>query len=152
MQSELATLLPSPGELLPHRPPMLQIDAIESFTPGEGLMAVKEILPDNPFLEGHFPDYPLMPGVMLIEMMFQACGLYGRLQEMQEKGNQLNGEKKMGRAIKVNEAVFKGEVRPPARLEIKVDFKQKIFSFSTFSGSIKSGDKVVAEAVITVFI
>lgn len=152
MQPELATLLPAPAELLPHRPPMLQIDAIESFTPGEGLVAVKEIGEDNPFLEGHFPGYPLMPGVMLIEMMFQACGLYGRLQEHHEKGGQPNGEKKMGRAIKINEAVFKGEVRPPAKLEIKVDFKQKIFSFSTFNGTIRSGGKVVAEAVLTVFI
>lgn len=149
---EITTGLPKPSQLLPHGEPILQIDAINEFMPGEGLLASKEITDENPFLKGHFPGYPLMPGVILIEMMFQACGLYGRLQDMHENVKNPDVVRKPGKAIRINNAVFKNEVRPPASLTINVKFVQKIFSFSVFKGEIRQGDKLVAQAELTVFI
>jgi 3-hydroxyacyl-[acyl-carrier-protein] dehydratase len=142
--------LPKPGQLLPHGEPILQIDSIDEYVPGKSLTALKEVTLDNPFLKGHFPGYPLMPGVILIEMMFQACGLYGRLQGIHENGNKT--EKKMGKAIKISNATFKGEIKPPANLKIHVQFVHKIFSFSVFKGQIFMGDKVMVEAELTVYI
>jgi len=144
------TTLPQPSALLPHGEPILQIDRILEYIPGKGLTAQKEITEENPFLKGHFPGYPLMPGVILIEMMFQSCGLYGRMEAA--TGAVEEGAKKIGKAIKINNAVFKSEVRPGDLLEISVQFKQKIFAFSVFDCSITSDKKVVAEAEVTVYI
>jgi len=149
---ETVSQLPTPAELLPHGEPILQIDVIHEFVPGEYLIAGKDITDENPFLKGHFPGYPLMPGVILVEMMFQACGLYGRLQDMHEKDKKADKVRKPGKAIRINNAVFKQEVRPPASLNIHVRHSQKIFAFSVFKTEIRQGDKLVAEAELTVFI
>jgi len=143
-------IFPHPGTLLPHGKPILQIDAITSYVPGNYLIAEKQIDGDNPFLEGHFPGYPLMPGVILIEMMFQACGLYGRMEERQFAAPGKEPVKKMGKAIKIDEAIFKMEVKPPSALTIKVVFVHKLLSFSIFKATIHSGEKLAASASITV--
>ncbi|MEF8822919.1 MAG: 3-hydroxyacyl-ACP dehydratase FabZ [Desulfohalobiaceae bacterium] len=61
--------------LLPHRYPFLLVDRIEDFEPESWLTALKNISLNEPFFQGHFPEYPVMPGVLIIEALAQAGGL-----------------------------------------------------------------------------
>jgi len=61
--------------LLPHRYPFLLVDRIEGFEPESWLTALKNISLNEPFFQGHFPEYPVMPGVLIIEALAQAGGL-----------------------------------------------------------------------------
>jgi len=61
--------------LLPHRYPFLLVDRIEEFEPENWLTALKNVSLNEPFFQGHFPEYPVMPGVLIIEALAQAGGL-----------------------------------------------------------------------------
>ncbi|MGN8817308.1 3-hydroxyacyl-ACP dehydratase FabZ [Oribacterium sp. HCP28S3_H8] len=58
-------------KILPHRYPFLLIDAVEEYEPGKFARARKCVSADEPFFQGHFPDYPVMPGVLIIEALAQ---------------------------------------------------------------------------------
>ena len=61
-------------KLIPHRYPFLQLDRITAFEPMKTLTAIKNVTMNEPQFQGHFPDLPVMPGVLIIEAMAQACG------------------------------------------------------------------------------
>jgi 3-hydroxyacyl-[acyl-carrier-protein] dehydratase len=58
-------------ELIPHRYPFLLVDRIEELEPGVRAVGIKNVTQNEPFFQGHFPDYPVMPGVLIIEAMAQ---------------------------------------------------------------------------------
>jgi 3-hydroxyacyl-[acyl-carrier-protein] dehydratase len=58
-------------ELIPHRYPFLLVDRIEELEPGVRAVGIKNVTQNEPFFQGHFPDYPVMPGVLVIEAMAQ---------------------------------------------------------------------------------
>jgi len=62
---------------LPHRYPFLLVDRVEEFKPGESIIAYKNLSINEPFFDGHFPDNPIFPGVLLLEAMAQAAGILG---------------------------------------------------------------------------
>ena len=62
---------------LPHRYPFLLVDRVVELTPGKSIVAYKNLTVNEPFFEGHFPDQPVFPGVMLLEAMAQAAGILG---------------------------------------------------------------------------
>ena len=68
-------------KLLPHRYPFLLIDRIAECIPGESITAIKNVTMNEPFFQGHFPDNPVMPGVLIIEAMAQAGGVLSHLTE-----------------------------------------------------------------------
>lgn len=141
---------PRTTDLLPHRAPILMVDSIESYVPGISLTAVKHIAEDNPFFRGHFPGHPILPGVMLVEMMFQTCGLYGRMEAMTFAGNAGNGRPQMGRAIKIDNARFLKEVHPDTKLKAEVFFKSRLMNFSTYEAKVFSDNGTVAKGIVTV--
>ena len=59
---------------IPHRPPMLLIDRIEALVPDISAVGIKMVSVSDPVFAGHFPDYPIMPGVLIIEAMAQTAG------------------------------------------------------------------------------
>lgn len=63
------------ARFLPHRYPMLLVDRILECVPGEYLVALKNVTANEPFFPGHFPEHPVMPGVMILEVMAQATGI-----------------------------------------------------------------------------
>ena len=65
-------------KLLPHRYPFIMIDRILELTPGEKVVALKNVTINEPFFQGHFPENPIMPGVLIIEAMGQAGACPGR--------------------------------------------------------------------------
>ena len=62
-------------KLLPHRYPMLLLDRVLAIEPGESIQVLKQTTFNEPFYNGHFPDYPIMPGVLILEAAAQAAGL-----------------------------------------------------------------------------
>jgi len=60
---------------LPHRYPFLLIDRVLDFTKDQSLTAIKNVTINEPFFPGHFPHHPVMPGVLIVEAMAQACAI-----------------------------------------------------------------------------
>lgn len=59
-------------ELIPHRYPFLLVDRVTELVPGERVVALKCVTANEPFFQGHFPEYPVMPGVLILEALAQA--------------------------------------------------------------------------------
>ncbi len=64
-------------EYLPHRYPFLLVDRVDSLVLGESIVAYKNVSVNEPYFDGHFPDSPIMPGVLIIEALAQAAGILG---------------------------------------------------------------------------
>jgi 3-hydroxyacyl-[acyl-carrier-protein] dehydratase len=64
-------------EYLPHRYPFLLVDRVLELVPGESIVALKNVTVNEPFFNGHFPEHPVMPGVLILEAMAQAAGILG---------------------------------------------------------------------------
>ncbi len=91
---------------LPHRYPFLLIDRVIECTAGENLTALKNVTINEPFFQGHFPEQPIMPGVLVIEALAQATGLLSFC-SMQEDHN-----KKLYVLVGIDKARFRGQVMP----------------------------------------
>lgn len=100
-------------ELIPHRDPFLLIDEIEEMEPGVRVVAYKYMKPDEFWFKGHFPDYPVVPGVLMVEMMAQA-GCAAMLALPENKG-------KLGFFGGINNAKFRRQVVPGDKLKIEVE-------------------------------
>lgn len=61
--------------LLPHRYPFLLVDRVVEYEPGRRIVGLKNVTRDEPFFDGHFPGYPIMPGVLIVEAMVQTAGM-----------------------------------------------------------------------------
>ena len=100
-------------EIIPHRDPFLLIDTIEEMEVGKRVVATKHMKPDEFWFKGHFPDYPVVPGVLMLEMCAQA-GAVAMLALPENKG-------KIGFFGGVKEAKFRRQVVPGDTLRIEVE-------------------------------
>lgn len=128
-------------KVLPHRYPFLLIDKVIDFKAGEYLIAIKNVTVNEPFFQGHFPQQPIMPGVMIIEAMAQATALYG---ELVVKGGMDDGI--LYYLVGVDKTRFRQTVGPGDQLVLQVNFltvKRNIWKFST---TARVDDKLVASA------
>lgn len=76
-------------KLIPHRYPMLLVDRVLEVIPGETILALKNTTFNEPFYSGHFPNYPIMPGVLILEAAAQAAGIMVKLNFTEESENDL---------------------------------------------------------------
>lgn len=129
-------------DLLPHRYPFLLIDRIVEFEPTKRLVAIKNVTMNEPFFQGHFPGYPIMPGVLVIEAMAQA-GAVIMLAALPDR------EKKLAVFTSVERAKFRQPVTPGDQLRIEVE----VLSFRTRAGRISGkayvDGKLACEATLT---
>jgi len=100
-------------EIIPHRDPFLLIDEIVEMEPGVRVVATKYMKEDEFWFKGHFPDYPVVPGVLMLEMLAQA-GAVAMLSLEENKG-------KIGLFGGVKEAKFRRQVRPGDTLRLEVE-------------------------------
>lgn len=100
-------------EIIPHRDPFLLIDEINEMTPGQKVVATKHIREDEYWFKGHFPEYPVTPGVLLIEMLAQA-GAVCMLSLEEHKG-------KIGFLGGINNAKFRRQVLPGDTVKLEVE-------------------------------
>lgn len=129
------------SELLPHRYPFLLVDRIIAYRPLESIHAVKMVSGLDPYLQGHFPGHPVMPGVLILEALAQACGILGRLTFPERSHSCLLTE--------LEETRFRRQVVPGDKLELHVNFLKRRKDFFWFSGVAKVDEEVAASALFT---
>jgi len=97
---------------IPHRYPFLLVDRVTEFVPGEYAKGYKNVTINEPFFQGHFPDYPVMPGVLIIEALAQ-LGAVAILSQEQNKG-------KLAFFTGIDGVRFRRQVIPGDRLDLEV--------------------------------
>lgn len=127
-------------EFLPHRYPFLLIDRVIGIEEGESLSAIKNVSINEPFFQGHFPGLPIMPGVLILEAMAQATGLFA----FTAMGN--GHESKIYMLVGIDKARFRGQVVPGDQLVLKVTLKRNMRGIGLYQCQAMVDDNVVAEA------
>jgi 3-hydroxyacyl-[acyl-carrier-protein] dehydratase len=122
-------------ETIPHRPPFLFVDRVIAATE-ESLQAEKDVKADEPFFEGHYPGRPIMPGVLILESVFQTGAiLMGK--RMQDLNNRIPV------VTRVNQVKFKHAVLPGDTMEIEVKLKEWVEPACFLSGRVRVKGKTV---------
>lgn len=127
-------------EYLPHRYPFLLVDKVVGLEPGKSLTGIKNVTYNEPFFQGHFPQKPIFPGVLIIEAMAQATGLLAFATE---------GEAPDGNIfylVGVDNARFKQPVIPGDQLVLEAEFVKATRGVWKFVAKAKVDGKVVASA------
>ena len=127
-------------EILPHRYPFLLVDRIEELET-ERVVGIKNVTVNEPFFAGHFPDYPVMPGVLIIEAMAQVAGVLvlSGIPDRKSKLVLLAG---------VDGAKFRKPVRPGDQLRMEMKVLRSRATMAKVSGIATVDGVVVAEAEI----
>ena len=126
-------------KLLPHRSPMLLIDKVTEIG-SDYIVGVKNVTMNEPFFDGHFPDEPIMPGVLLVEAMSQ-CGALFVLNQLESP------EKHSTYFVKIDKIQFHKKVVPGDTLIMKVEQKSPLrHGISVMKGYVFVGEKLAAEA------
>lgn len=129
--------------LLPHRHPMLMVDRIVDVTPHDGAVGIKCVTNTEPYFPGHFPDYAVMPGVMIVEAMAQTAAAYtAYTEEIDTLGTVVLF---MG----IDKAKFRRPVVPGDRLELHVKVIHRRPPVWKYESRAVVDGKVVADAIFS---
>ena len=128
-------------QMLPHRYPFLLIDRVLDYTKGEKLTAIKNVTINEPFFPGHFPTRPVMPGVLVVEAMAQACGILTNLTDDTQ-----TSEKGVFLFVGIDKARFKRQVEPGDQLRFEVSITRKMRGIWMYEGSAYVGDELACSA------
>jgi 3-hydroxyacyl-[acyl-carrier-protein] dehydratase len=128
-------------EHLPHRYPFLLVDRVLEMEPGKRIVALKNVTINEPFFPGHFPHYPVMPGVMVIEAMAQAAAILAF-----KSGERLPDEHSVVYFVGIDEARFKSPVIPGDQLTLFARIDRHLKGIWKFSTEARVGERLAAEA------
>lgn len=126
-------------KMLPHRYPFLLVDRIVEFEAGKKIVGVKNVTINEPFFQGHFPDHPIMPGVLILEAMAQVGGVYAIMAKQV-------GESQVPYFVGIDKAKFRRPVLPGDVLELEMILLGVRRGIYNFSGRAVVAGKLVAEA------
>ena len=127
-------------DYLPHRYPFLLIDRVIDCEPGKKIIALKNVTINEPFFLGHFPHYPVMPGVLIVEALAQAAAILS----FRTLGTKAD-DKSVYYFVGIDEARFKRPVVPGDQL-MHVRIERTVRGIWKFSGEARVGDVLAAEA------
>src|ERR1700704_4256124 len=130
---------------LPHRYPFLMVDRVLECVPGERILALKNVTFNEPFFTGHFPNRPVMPGVMIIEALAQAAGVLA----FKTVGVVPDAETRFY-FVAIDNARFRKPVEPGDQIVLKVTLKRAFKGIWKFHGSAEVDGVEVASAEIMV--
>ena len=134
--------MPPITELIPHRYPFLLVDRIERAD-AEEIVGYKRFTAGEPFFAGHFPGYPVVPGVLLVECMAQTGGAgVAAMGGLDEAG----GEPGVTFLASVDKARFRRQVRPGDEVRVVVTTRRRSSNAIRQSGKVYLGDQLAAEA------
>ena len=125
-------------QILPHRYPFLLVDKILEFQEGKHIVGVKNVTVNEQFFTGHFPDRPIMPGVLIIESMAQTAGIL-MLSRPENRG-------KLAYFMSMDKVKFRKTVVPGDQLILKIDVVKMKLRTILIHGLAFVEDKIVAEA------
>lgn len=128
---------------LPHRYPFMLIDRVLDYVPGEYLTAIKNITYNEPQFTGHFPERPIMPGVLLIEAMAQAAGILAQV----STGVRVD-DRHLYYLVGVDNARFKRPVEPGDQVVLRAELQRAIRGVWKFSCEARVDGQVVASAEV----
>ena len=126
--------------ILPHRYPMLLVDRILELEP-ERIVGIKNVTVNEPFLQGHFPDFPVMPGVLIVEAMAQVAGVLV-LKSIPDRAS------KLVLLAGIDNAKFRRPVLPGDQLRIEMKVVKKKASVAKMQGVATVDGAVVAEVEV----
>ncbi|MGD8525268.1 MAG: 3-hydroxyacyl-ACP dehydratase FabZ [Thioalkalispiraceae bacterium] len=128
-------------EHLPHRYPFLLIDRVLECEPGKSLVGIKNVTHNEPYFPGHFPQRPVMPGVLILEALAQATGILAfRTME------RVPDENSLYYFVGVDKARFKQPVEPGDQLRLEVEYIKQMRGIWKFNGEALVDGKVVCSA------
>lgn len=130
-------------QYLPHRYPFLLVDRIVEYKKGESLTAIKNVTINEPFFQGHFPHYPVMPGVLVIEALAQACGIlaFKSMGVSPDNGGTIY-------LVGVDKARFRHPVEPGDQLSLNATVVRQMKGIWKFNAMAYVGDKLCVSAEI----
>ena len=127
--------------LLPHRYPFLLVDKIVEFEESKSILAIKNVSFNEPFFNGHFPGYPVMPGVLILEALAQASGLL-----VFKTPSLCPPNESLYLFVGIDKARFKKPVIPGDQLKLKVEMKKSKQGFAVFDALATVEDEIAASA------
>ncbi|MDH5201907.1 MAG: 3-hydroxyacyl-ACP dehydratase FabZ [Nitrospirota bacterium] len=130
-------------KFLPHRYPFLLVDRITEIAPGTKAIGIKNVTINEEFFQGHFPNQPIMPGVLIIEAMAQVAGILAYCSGV------------TGRSVffmSIEKAKFRKPVIPGDQLRFEIRTLHKRGNVWKFSGNATVEEKLVAEAEFTAMV
>ena len=130
--------------ILPHRYPFLLVDRIIELTPGERAVGIKQVTANEPQFTGHFPERPIMPGVLLVEALAQTAGV-AVLTLDEYRG-------KVGLFAGIDECRFRRMVIPGDTLLLKVEVEKLRGMFGRARGVASVDGEVAAEAILSIIV
>lgn len=125
---------------IPHRFPFLLVDRCEDFVAHKSIMGIKCVTVNEPFFAGHFPDYPVMPGVLIVEAMAQTSAV------LMSKSLDIDPTGKAIFFMSLDNCRFRAPVRPGDVLRLAVEVTLSRRDIFKFKGRALVGDKLAAEA------
>lgn len=127
-------------DILPHRFPFLLVDRIVEMEE-ERIVGIKNVTANEHFFQGHYPDYPVMPGVLIVEALAQCAGVLV-LSQIPDRHN------KIVLMVSIDEAKFRRPVRPGDQLRLDLTFLKKKATIAKMKGIATVDGVVVAEAIV----
>jgi 3-hydroxyacyl-[acyl-carrier-protein] dehydratase len=126
---------------LPHRYPFLLVDRVLSWTKDESITAIKNVTINEPFFQGHFPNRPVMPGVLIVEAMAQSCAILSfKSMDALPKANSIFY------FVGIDNARFKRPVEPGDQLRLTAKIKRRVKGIWMFETSAHVGDELCCSA------
>lgn len=130
-------------QYLPHRYPFLLVDRVVSLDPGKEIIAVKCVTVNEPFFQGHFPNHPVMPGVLILEAMAQAAAILSFKTHEQKVDDD-----SIYYLVGIDGARFKRPVVPGDRLILKAHLERFVKGVWKYACRAEVDDQLCAEATI----
>ena len=128
-------------QILPHRPPFLLVDRILELEPDKRIVGLKNVSMNEPFFVGHFPSFPVMPGVLIVEAMAQTGGILV-MRDVPEASQRLV------LFASIEGAKFRRPVRPGDQLRMEIDMLSRKTTFCRMRGKAYVDGELACEAIV----